>query len=476
MLAVAFGCVLVFTVSCEEEGKCNGKKYNFEKQFCIVDSGVYDLCGGHEYEPGIETCSDGKIYPVCGSKIYDSEMQFCSGVYVYNKCEGEIYIPATQFCHENNIYDKCGKSRYEPETQFCFKNNVYYKCSGIKYKPETQFCYEFKIYDKCEGKEYKPESQYCEGNKLYKPICEIVIEDAQFCFKGAVYHKCAGAVYNPEKHGCAAPCNEDYGLLYKLDAEFFVNGSSCEVSIYKKCGGAAYNLNTQFCKGDKIQEYNCGGTNYSINTHFCYQNKLYNKCIEKEYNPDAEFCKDGQIGEKPIPAEKLAVPGDSTGAFTDSRDSSSYRWVKLGAQIWMAQNLNYNAKESQCYNNKPANCQKYGRLYNWATAVKACPAGWHLPTRLEWDALTVALGGSSTKGKYLKAGNGTDKFGFAALPGGFGNTNDYFGSAGISGYWWSASELGASMAYHRIINYSSEAADWEIENKGYLFSVRCLQD
>jgi uncharacterized protein (TIGR02145 family) len=81
--------------------------------------------------------------------------------------------------------------------------------------------------------------------------------------------------------------------------------------------------------------------------------------------------------------------------------------------------------ESICSDKKEANCQKYGRLYGWDAAMKACPAGWRLPTNNDWNALINFAGGEKAAGKKLKSkagwnnnGNGTDDFGFSALPGG----------------------------------------------------------
>jgi hypothetical protein len=103
----------------------------------------------------------------------------------------------------------------------------------------------------------------------------------------------------------------------------------------------------------------------------------------------------------------------------------TYKTVVIGTQNWMAENLNYNVSGSHCYDNLESNCNKYGRLYDWATAKTVCPAGWHLPSGTEWATLINYVGGSNIAGKKLKAtsgwnngGNGQNTYGFSALPGG----------------------------------------------------------
>jgi len=196
-----------------------------------------------------------------------------------------------------------------------------------------------------------------------------------------------------------------------------------------------------------------------------------------------------------IPAEPLKDPNNSKkeeNLLKDSRDGKNYKTVKIGTQTWMAENLNYNADGSKCYNNSENNCQKYGRLYNWATAVNACPNGWQLPSNAEWDALYRFADGTSgtsnpyeseTAGKYLKAtsgwnsgGNGTDAYGFTALPGGLGNPDGSFKGADDFGYWWDASEHNAKNAYRRSILHSDERAYWRHGNKSNLLSVRCIKE
>jgi uncharacterized protein (TIGR02145 family) len=171
--------------------------------------------------------------------------------------------------------------------------------------------------------------------------------------------------------------------------------------------------------------------------------------------------------------------------FTDPRDGKEYKTVKIGEQIWLAENLNYNAKGSECYENNPANCAKYGRLYNWETAKKSCPKGWHLPSKSEYGILDEAVGGEDVAGKKLKAksgwnnnGNGTNDYGFSALPGGNGYSDGSFYYVGYDGSWWSASEneSNSGIAYYRDMDYDDDSAYWSYGNKTLLFSVRCLQD
>jgi uncharacterized protein (TIGR02145 family) len=183
--------------------------------------------------------------------------------------------------------------------------------------------------------------------------------------------------------------------------------------------------------------------------------------------------------------EKTAPPPASGGMLTDSRDGKKYKTVKIGSQTWMAENLNYAANGSKCYDNNSGNCAKYGRLYDWNTAKKACPSGWHLPSQSEWDMLSNAVGGANVAGKKLKAksgwsnnGNGTDDYGFSALPGGSGSSGGSFIYVGYNGYWWSASELEVISynAYYRGMHYHYDNAGGYNHGKDGLFSVRCLQD
>ena len=152
------------------------------------------------------------------------------------------------------------------------------------------------------------------------------------------------------------------------------------------------------------------------------------------------------------------------GTFMDERDFKEYKTVKIGTQIWMAENLNYYVNGSKCYDNKPENCIKDGRLYDWNVAMGVCPSGWHLPSNAEWDVLMAAVDGEEVAEKKLNF----------ALPGGYGNPDGSFSYADYGG-WWSASEDNRDSAYYRNMFYNFGNAYWRNRFKFYLFSVRCVQ-
>jgi len=194
---------------------------------------------------------------------------------------------------------------------------------------------------------------------------------------------------------------------------------------------------------------------------------------------------------------------DTPGTLTDTRDGQTYRTVAIGTQVWMAENLNYDAPGSVCYEDDPSYCDIYGRLYDWATVMDGelsssaspsgvrgiCPVGWHVPSDEEWETLVKYVDPNasgdydnnagtklkSTSGWYNN-GNGTDEYGFSALPGGYGYSGGSFYDAGYLGIWWSATEGDASYAWGRSMDYYGDYVYRDNDLKAGLFSLRCLRD
>jgi len=156
--------------------------------------------------------------------------------------------------------------------------------------------------------------------------------------------------------------------------------------------------------------------------------------------------------------------------------------VKIGNQVWMAENLNIKIGNSWCYKEINSYCDKYGRLYDWETAKKACPKGWHLPSKQEWDDLIDAAGGKGIAGKTLKAksgwdyNDGTDAFGFSALPGGRGDTGGRFYHDGSFGNWWAATGNGRGTADGWYMAYNHDYVTEDGFNVSNGLSVRCVKD
>ncbi len=167
----------------------------------------------------------------------------------------------------------------------------------------------------------------------------------------------------------------------------------------------------------------------------------------------------------------------------DRRDNLRYRTVQIGNQMWMAENLNYDTLDgigSWCYNYDTDKCQTFGRLYDWEAALKVCPEGWHLPSDSDWVTLTDFVGEEYRAGMTLKSvsgwgDDGTDDYGFSALPGGF-YSGFSFAFAGDAAVWWSSTEYSDDYAWGRRLETGFPYLYWNNNRKkGYAYSVRCIK-
>ncbi len=178
------------------------------------------------------------------------------------------------------------------------------------------------------------------------------------------------------------------------------------------------------------------------------------------------FTKDGSV-KLVCSFEEGFVEDVHKSTMTDSRDGKTYKTVKICSQTWMAENLNYESVNSYCYKDNPEKCWEYGRLYTWAAAKRACPAGWHLPSSQEWYVLIAFTGFSKT---------GLNRLSFSALPAGGRNNGGYYYGEGLSAYFWSSTEANSYYAYHVDLRYVDDHAYLDSYDKIHGFSVRCLKD
>ncbi len=211
-------------------------------------------------------------------------------------------------------------------------------------------------------------------------------------------------------------------------------------------------------------------------------------------------------------------PYDPEKSLCDSRDGQVYRTVKIGEQVWMAENLNYayeaSTAKSFCYENSNDSCGKYGRLYMWSAAMDSagifgesgklcgdgvacspsavvrgvCPDGFHLPDTSEWNALEAFVlensGGESValslrSQSWEKNGEaGLDLFGFNALPAGNRNNDEEFIRAGGYALFWTATAVDSATigAFCRYLKNGDSGLLRDTPLKKNAFSVRCIKD
>jgi uncharacterized protein (TIGR02145 family) len=191
-------------------------------------------------------------------------------------------------------------------------------------------------------------------------------------------------------------------------------------------------------------------------------------------------------------------------------DGNTYDTVKIGTQVWMAENLKTTryqngdhipnvtdnkawanlTSDAYCdYDNNSDNVKTYGRMYNGYAVTdprKLAPKGWHIATDSEWTILTNYLGGEEAAGAKLKEKGlahwiisntaATNETGFNALPGGERATDGTFLLIGRDGFWWSPAENLSYFIQYRRMNYNESSVERDNHPKRNGFSVRCLRD
>ena len=419
---------------------------------------------------------------ICGSRMYDASVGFCydngTGAQVYKKsdyCGENTNYPLSSFLCVNdvpyakNAYGICGTGVYQLSSEFCYNDGT-----GPKAYAKSEYC--------GETNNYPLTSYYCNNGNAYSK------ETYDIC--GSLYYETASEFCSDEQ-------------------------------VYPKCNGDTYNASTEFCVAN-TKHSKCNGSTYNPSIQFCYNNEVLAKCGENEYDPSTQQCK-GSI----VYGTCGGVSYDVSKQICDTRDNQLYKYVVIGQNTWMAQNLNYNYNQgtakSYCYNDVASNCKTYGRLYTWPAAMDsvrnscgyatnctarsvppylqgACPDGWRIPNKFDFDELyNDAYEVNYSTGKNIVAtklksksgwndnGNGTDVYGFNALPGGnrsesSSSSRKYY-NLGSATYFWTASDQYSrvnpssnKMAYFWYFSTQSMADTVSNATFKYdAYSVRCIK-
>mgnify|MGYP001210693820 CR=1 FL=1 len=170
---------------------------------------------------------------------------------------------------------------------------------------------------------------------------------------------------------------------------------------------------------------------------------------------------------------RMDMPADSLFTFKDSRDSREYTAFRLNGIDWMGENLRFKTKDSYCYDAQGMGCKDFGRLYTWDDAVTACPAGWRLPTNVEWDSLIAWTGGEKKAGYVLAYG---DSLGFKIQFGFPPNINGRYSGNNIQASYWSADAYNASTAWvYYFLKDKLPLTYTNYFSKNYGMSCRCVR-
>lgn len=169
-------------------------------------------------------------------------------------------------------------------------------------------------------------------------------------------------------------------------------------------------------------------------------------------------------------------------------NNRTYKTVRLNGKTWLAENLAIAVEESWCYDDDPANCQKYGRLYTWEAAKKACTklgTGWRLPSDEEWKTLVKSFGGyydgsiykdiGDPKKSYKALLNGGNS-GFSALLGGNRAPHGGYYSLDDNGGYWSSTEYDADEAWYFNFHSTSGELYRNYSLTSIALSCRCIKD
>jgi uncharacterized protein (TIGR02145 family) len=171
----------------------------------------------------------------------------------------------------------------------------------------------------------------------------------------------------------------------------------------------------------------------------------------------------------------LSALSQQIGSFTDKRDGKTYKTVKIGNQLWMAENLAFKT-DNGCwaYDDNQNNIEKYGYLYNWETTKNICPNGWNLPSEAEFETLLNDYGENYTAAFQALIPGGQS--GFSDVLAGWRYYDGGFDEINICAFFWSSSSAEEGYAYCLSIDGNEDWGYVSTYSKSEGHSVRCLKN
>jgi len=506
--------------------RCGGKPADPVKEFCF-DGKIYDKCGGEEYNVDEQFCYKGvTIIDMCRDLPYDDETQYCEDFKIKNKCrDGALYVKPdpTEQCVENVIYDKCSTRGNScgctDPNKLCSRDNIVYSlCEGKAYNEIDDFCsIHGTIIKWCNSisVKYDPKTEFCPPNGIDPPIplCPVKTYDNMGNVIGIKL-----TPYDTDEKQCDGDAIVDKGTHQTCST--LPDGKSKEKSDYFCCFGNTYRHDGDyFCDPDNnVLVAKCKRTTagvpekYNLKYDICYNNLLKPRCLTTDgltgpcVHNNVLRCK--QLGDgsnyiiDPLVGMKCEATGEIAGNVAGIGDI-----VQIGNQIWTKENIG----TGEC----PG---KYGCRYDWVEAMSLqagsgleapkdncystsegkctpslsenllwrsiCPEGFGIPRPRDWEILVEYAGGAKIAAGRLKSttgwndnGNGTDNYGFSALPGGYdvnlGGVVTLY-EQGDRSIWWTFTQTESEAWYFDMISADTEVRTHYRPKKGGAY-VRCVR-
>lgn len=291
----------------------------------------------------------------------------------------------------------------------------------------------------------------------------------------------SGDIADPQSSSLVDPLSSDAGTTLSSSSANVTRPNSSSAECFKE--GMA-NITVRNMERSEISCPN----SFTI---YDYDLQILYKCVgDALIETDMAPCESGE----PQSSSSAAASNVEYGTLADSRDGKSYKTVKIGSLTWMAENLNYDNSatatgsidSSFCYDGIPANCEKYGRLYQEYAATAVCPEGWRLPTADDWRDLTTTANSEfgDNNGSLRAVGEwentifgdnvtATNASGFSVLPAGYRAKTGECDGEGSKAYFWGEDNMNH---YAWILSNQYDMEKESMQRGYYAYAVRCVKD